>query len=182
MRGAVASSTRRHSLRELGHRWSLRGRYREGAAWCNRSVAAAVTPPASGRASCAVGAEINASFYGGEVVAALALASPLAVDAATAGEPTLEARALGVLGLAVGYADMAMGIEQMDRAIERAMVGGDEFTITDLHEARGFLRAVRAEWGAAAADSTPPPARSSTRLATATCWAGTPAGERGSQR
>ncbi len=137
---------------KLGFWWSLRGRYREGAAWCERVLAAADGAAPAPESLLARWAQLNATFYGGDIMAALGLAGQLADDASEAGQFTVEARALNVIGISVGFVDAASGLEQLDRAVEKAVAGGDNWTIAEAHQLRGFIRAARSDWTGAIAD------------------------------
>ncbi len=137
---------------QLGFWWSLRGRYREGAAWCERVLAAADGAAASPDTLLARWAQLNATFYAGDVTAALDLAGQLAVDASEAGLLTIEARALTLIGICVGFVDSASGLEQLDRAVEQALAGQDHWTIAEAHQLRGFIKAARSDWTGAIAD------------------------------
>ena len=97
-------------------------------------------------------AQLNATFYAGDVMAALGLAGQLAVDASEAGLVTIEARALNVIGICVGFVDSASGLEQLDRAVEQAAAGQDHWTIAEAHQLRGFIKAARSDWTGAIAD------------------------------
>ena len=137
---------------KLGFWWSLRGRYREGAAWCERVLTAAGEGAATSDTLLARWAQLNATFYAGDVMAALDLAGRLAVDASEAGLVTLEARALSVIGISMGFVDSASGLELLDRAVEQALAGGDDWTIAEAHQLRGFIKAARSDWTGAIAD------------------------------
>jgi predicted ATPase/class 3 adenylate cyclase/DNA-binding CsgD family transcriptional regulator len=137
---------------QLGFWWSLRGRYREGASWCERVLAAAGNEADAPDTLLARWAQLNAIFYAGDVMAALGLAGQLATDASDAGQLTIEARALAVIGFSVGFVDAASGQEQLDRAVEKAVAGRDDWTIAEVHQLRGFIKAARSDWTGAIAD------------------------------
>jgi predicted ATPase/class 3 adenylate cyclase/DNA-binding CsgD family transcriptional regulator len=136
----------------LGFWWSLRGRYREGSAGCERVLAAAGGEAAEPETLLARWAQLNATFYAGDVMAALGLAGRLAVDASETGLLTIEARARNVIGISVGFVDSASGLEELDRAVEQAVAGGDDWTVAEAHQLRAFVKAARSDWTGAIAD------------------------------
>jgi predicted ATPase/class 3 adenylate cyclase/DNA-binding CsgD family transcriptional regulator len=137
---------------KLGFWWSLRGRYREGAAWCERALTVGGNEADGTDTLLARWAQLNAIFYAGDVMVALGLAGQLAADAAEARLVTIEARALAVIGFSVGFVDAASGLEQLDRAVEQAVAGQDDWTIAEVHQLRGFIKAARSDWAGAIAD------------------------------
>ena len=137
---------------KLGFWWSLRGRYREGQRGVNGSWRPRTVRRPTPDTLLARWAQLNATFYAGDVMAALDLAGQLAVDASEAGLLTIEARALSLIGICVGFVDSASGLEQLDRAVEQALAGGDDWTIAEAHQLRGFIKAARSDWTGAIAD------------------------------
>ena len=136
----------------LGHYWLLRGRFREGIDSCRRALAAAAYESTDVEQLRARWALVNAEFYGLDPVLAVEEAETVAADAAAAGLAVFEARCRALLGLAVMYGDPGPGVALLDDAVALAHEAGDDFTIIDNHQCRGFGRLFLADLGGSAAD------------------------------